>query len=85
MNVERKAVTPVFQPITITLSTPTELADVIGALAAYGKGVVKAKKSIREAGLLSSYSGNARKTARSLVRQIASAAGVSVPASLPRN
>ena len=68
-----------FEPITLTISSKQELADLVGALAAYGKGKTKAKKSIRQAGLLDSYSGNARKTARSIVVALAEAGGFSVP------
>jgi hypothetical protein len=68
-----------FKPVSITFTTPQELADVVGALGAYGKGKTKAKKTIREAGLLDGYSGNARKTARSVVVALAEAAGFDVP------
>lgn len=62
-----------FQPVNITITDPTTLADFVGALSAYGKGKLKAKKSIRQAGLLEHYSGNARKTARTLVVALADA------------
>jgi hypothetical protein len=70
---------PAFQPVIITFDNPTELADVVGALAAYGKGKTLAKKSIRQAGLIEHYSGNARKTARSVVVALAEAGGFDVP------
>jgi hypothetical protein len=86
MEAKVTPVTPPFQPITITISSKQELADLVGALGAYGKGKTKAKKTIREAGLLESYSGNARKTARNTVRLLASVAGFSTPdfSNLPR-
>jgi hypothetical protein len=68
-----------FEPITLTISSKTELADIVGALAAYGKGKTLAKKSIRQAGLLDAYSGNARKTARSIVVALAEEGGFAVP------
>jgi hypothetical protein len=68
-----------FTPVTITLTSPSELADVVGALTAYGKGKTKAKKSIREAGLASHYSGNARKTARTVVTAIAKQLNLPTP------
>jgi ABC-type uncharacterized transport system ATPase subunit len=68
-----------FQPVTLTITDPSTLADLIGALGAYGKGKTKAKKTIREAGLLDSYSGNARKTARTIVAALAEKVGFDVP------
>jgi hypothetical protein len=68
-----------FQPVTLTISDPVVLADVVGALGAYGKGKTKAKKTIREAGLEEFYSGNARKTARTLAATLAEAAGFNSP------
>ena len=68
-----------FQPVTLVIDSPEELADLVGALGAYGKGVSKALKTIREAGLEDDYSGNARKTARAIVRQLADEVGFAVP------
>jgi hypothetical protein len=68
-----------FSPITITIESERELADLVGALGAYGKGVTLAKKTIREAGLGASYSGNARKTARNIVGALVKAAGKTCP------
>lgn len=69
-----------FAPVTITLTSQQEVADVLGALAAYGKGDgSKAKTAIQEAGLTMHYSGNARKTARSLVRNLTSTLGLRTP------
>lgn len=65
-----------FQPVTIVIHSKTELANLLGALVAYGTGKVYAENSLKAIGLGDYYSGNIRKAAREMATQIAEASGV---------
>lgn len=65
-----------FTPVTITLNTEAQLANVLGALIAYGKGEVYAEAGLKAIGLGDFYSGNVRKAAREIAFVIAEASSV---------
>ena len=67
---------PVFQPITLVIGSKTELANILGALMAYGIGSTYAEKGLKAVGLGDYYSGNVRKAARELATVIATASSV---------
>jgi hypothetical protein len=67
---------PTFQPVTLVIESKTELANILGALVAYGQGKVYAEEGLKAIGLGDYYSGNVRKAARELASQIAEASGV---------
>lgn len=65
-----------FQPVTIVLSSPVQLANLLGALIAYGTGKTLAEGSLKAIGLGEFYSGNVRKAARETALAIATASDV---------
>jgi hypothetical protein len=67
---------PEFRPVTITLTTPDMLANVLGALLAYGSAKVYAESGLKAIGLGDYYSGNVRKAAREIAAVIAEASNV---------
>jgi hypothetical protein len=67
---------PVFQPVTIVIESKVELANILGALVAYGTGKVYAENSLKAIGLGDYYSGNVRKASRELASVIAEASNV---------
>lgn len=67
---------PVFTPVTIVLNTKAELANILGALIAYGTGKVYAENALKAIGLGEFYSGNVRKAARETAATIAEASHV---------
>jgi hypothetical protein len=71
---------PVFRPITLVLDSPVAVANLIGALGAYGKGDVYAENFLKSIGLGEHYSGNVRKAARETVIAVSNAAGFVPPA-----
>jgi hypothetical protein len=71
-----------FVPVTVVLNTPADVANVIGALIAYGTGKVYAENSLKAIGLGDFYSGNVRKAARELADQLAAEVGADSPDAL---
>lgn len=67
---------PVFQPVTVTFNSKVELANILGALMAYGRGEVYAENGLKAVGLGDFYSGNVRKASRELAAAIAEASNV---------
>jgi hypothetical protein len=65
---------PVFQPITLTIETPTALANVLGAIIAYGTASTYAENSLQAINLGEFYSGNVRKASREFAVGLAGAA-----------
>lgn len=65
-----------FQPVTITITSKVDLANLLGALMAYGRGEVYAENGLKAVGLGDYYSGNVRKAARDFSTAIAGASGV---------
>jgi len=70
------AVRRIFVPVTITLNTEVEVANLLGALIAYGTASVYAENGLKAVGLGDWYSGNVRKAARSISKEIAAAIGI---------
>lgn len=68
-----------FAPITLTLSTPAAVANVLGALIAYGSANLHAENGLKAIGIGKWYSGNVRKASRDAASAIASAAGLTAP------
>ncbi len=63
-----------FSPVTFTFDNETELNDVVAALAAYARKSAKVSGTTIQADLaLTAYSGNARATVNSLLKQFAEA------------
>jgi hypothetical protein len=48
---------PTFQPVTLVIESKTELANILGALVAYGQGKVYAEEGLKAIGLGDYYSG----------------------------
>jgi predicted transcriptional regulator len=67
---------PEFRPVTLVIESKVELANILGALLAYGKGKVYAEGELKAVGLGEFYSGNVRKASRELAAQIAEASNV---------
>ncbi len=67
-----------FTPVTITLNTEAEVANVVGALAAYGSANTFAENTLKDIGLGQFYSGNVRKAARNISLELAGAIGGNV-------
>jgi hypothetical protein len=65
-----------FRPVTLTINSPVDLANLLGALMAYGKGEVYAEANLKQVGLGDFYSGNVRKASREFATAIAQASGV---------
>jgi hypothetical protein len=59
-----------FVPVTIVLSTEVEVANVVGALIAYGTANTFAENGLKAIGLGDFYSGNVRKAAREIAKLI---------------
>jgi hypothetical protein len=66
------AVRRVFVPVTITLNSEVEVANVLGALIAYGTASVFAENALKAIGLGEFYSGNVRKAARIIATELVS-------------
>jgi hypothetical protein len=64
-----------FAGVTITFSTKTAIANILGALLAYGTANVYAENGLKAIGLGDYYSGNVRLAARVLAKEIADLAG----------
>jgi hypothetical protein len=67
---------PEFKPVTITIGSKAELANILGALVAYGTGKVYAENALKAIGLGDFYSGNVRKASRETAAVIAEASNV---------
>src|ERR1700731_596589 len=67
------AVVRKFVPVTIVLNTEVEVANLLGALIAYGTANVYAENALKAVGLGDFYSGTFRKAARQIATQIAGA------------
>lgn len=67
---------PEFKPVTITIGSKAELANILGALVAYGTGKVYAENALKAIGLGEFYSGNVRKASRETAAVIAEASNV---------
>jgi hypothetical protein len=71
-----------FVPITLKINSNIELANILGALIAYGTASPYAEGGLKAIGIGEFYSGNVRKAARDLASQITTAAGIGSPADL---
>jgi hypothetical protein len=69
-------VKPPFQPVTIVIESEVQLANILGALVAYGTGKTLAEGGLKAIGLGDFYSGNVRKAARETAMAIAVATNV---------
>lgn len=67
------AVKRVFVPVTITLNSEVEVANLLGALIAYGTAKVYAENALKAVGLGEFYSGNVRKASRTFATELAKA------------
>lgn len=65
-----------FTPVTVTIHSKVDLANVLGALMAYGTGKLYAEAGLKAVGLGDFYSGNVRKAAREMALAIATATNV---------
>jgi hypothetical protein len=65
-----------FGPVTIVLKTKAELANLLGALIAYGTGNTYAENGLKRVGLGDFYSGNVRGASRAIALEVAGASGV---------
>jgi hypothetical protein len=72
------AVVRKFVPVTIILNTEVEVANLLGALIAYGTANVYAENALKAVGLGEFYSGNVRKAARQIAMAIAGKAELGV-------
>lgn len=69
------AVVRKFVPVTITLNSEVEVANVAGALAAYGSANTYAENTLKDIDLGQFYSGNVRKAARKISIELVKAIG----------
>lgn len=68
-----------FTPVTLTIDTPTKLANLVGALMAYGVASVYAENQLKTVGLGGYYSGNVRAAARDMASAVLAGAGLPEP------
>jgi hypothetical protein len=74
--VQAPAPPPPFTEVTIVIKSKAQLANLLGALVAYGTGKVYAEESLKAIGLGDFYSGNVRKASRETALAIAEASNV---------
>lgn len=70
---------PGFAPVTLVITSKVALANVIGALVAYGTANVYAENGLKAIGLGDYYSGNVRGAAREIATDIAKATDLDTP------
>lgn len=75
-NITVQQAAPAFTPVTIVLNTKAELANLLGALLAYGTANTYAENGLKAVGLGDFYTGNVRKASREMAAQIAEASNV---------
>lgn len=67
-----------FVPVTITLNSEVEVANLLGALIAYGTASVYAENALKAIGIGQFYSGNVRKAARNIATALVAATDLGV-------
>jgi hypothetical protein len=65
-----------FTPVTINIKTEADLATLLGALIGYGTASVYAENNLKAIGLGEFYSGNVRKGARLIAKQLVESVGL---------